>query len=156
MINSLERCSYTSKSGQYLSWDSRSKKVINANAERAKCGRKLLPEHHCRETVENIKDAVGDELRHVLSDIKMIQGANVPETEAEISFQQSSALFELPRLSPNTLKGVITSPPYCNRYDYTRTYALELVYLGSGEETIKEMRQALLSCTVESKPKLRL
>ena len=63
MINSLERCSYTSKSGQYLSWDSRSKKVINANKERAASGRKLLPEHHCREIVENIKDAVIDELK---------------------------------------------------------------------------------------------
>ena len=36
MINSLERCSYTSKSGQYLSWDSRSKKVFNANVARKK------------------------------------------------------------------------------------------------------------------------
>lgn len=154
MINSLERCSYTSKSGQYLSWDSRSKKVINANEERAKAGRKLLPEHHCRETVENIKDAVCDELRHVLADVKMIQSTSGSETDAEISFKQNSVLFELPQLSPGTLKGVITSPPYCNRYDYTRTYALELVYLGIGEETIKEMRQALLSCTVESKPKI--
>ena len=58
------------------------------------------------------------------------------------------------QIDADTLKGVITSPPYCNRYDYTRTYALELVYLGIGEETIKEMRQALLSCTVESKPKI--
>ena len=154
MINSLERCSYTSKSGQYLSWDSRSKKVINVNEERAKAGRKLLPEHHCRETVENIKDAVCDELRHVLADVKMIQSTSGSETDAEISFKQNSVLFELPQLSPDTLKGVITSPPYCNRYDYTRTYALELVYLGIGEETIKEMRQALLSCTVESKPKI--
>ena len=154
VINSLERCSYTSKSGQYLSWDSRSKKVIEANIERERTGRKLLPQHHCREVVENIKDAVTDELQHVLSDIKMIQSNGYSETQATIDYKQNSVLFELPQIADNYLKGVITSPPYCNRYDYTRTYALELVYLGIGEETIKEMRQALLSCTVESKPKI--
>lgn len=154
IINSLERCSYTSKSGQYLSWDSRSKKVIEANIEREKAGRKLLPQHYCREVIENIKDAVTDELQHVLSDIMMIQSSGYGETQARIDFKQNSVLFELPQIEDNLLKGVITSPPYCNRYDYTRTYALELVYLGIGEETIKEMRQALLSCTVESKPKI--
>lgn len=154
VINSLERCSYTSKSGQYLSWDSRSKKVIEANIERKKAGRKLLPQHHCREVVENIKDAITEELQHVLSDITMIQSNGYSETRATIDYKQNSVLRELPKIEDNLLKGVITSPPYCNRYDYTRTYALELVYLGIGEETIKEMRQALLSCTVESKPKI--
>ena len=154
VINSLERCSYTSKSGQYLSWDSRSKKVIEANKERAKAGRRLLPEHHCREEIENIKDAIRDELRHVLSDIKMIQASGNNETQAEILYKQNSVLFELPKMPDGLLKGVITSPPYCNRYDYTRTYALELVYLGIGEDAIKQLRQDLLSCTVESKPKI--
>lgn len=154
VINSLERCSYTSKSGQYLSWDSRSKKVIEANKERAQAGRRLLPEHHCREKIENIKDAITDELQHVLSDIRMIQASGNNETHAEIQYKQNSVLFELPQIPDGLLKGVITSPPYCNRYDYTRTYALELVYLGIGEDTIKQMRQALLSCTVESKPKI--
>ena len=154
MINSLERCSYTSKSGQYLSWDSRSKKVIRANEERLKAGRKLLPQHFCRDIVENIKDAVLDELEHVASDIKTIQANNSGETDATIQYKQKSVLFDLPEMPDNTLKGVITSPPYCNRYDYTRTYALELVYLGAGEKEIRDMRQALLSCTVESKTKI--
>ena len=43
VVNSLERCSYTSKSGQYLSWDSRSKKVIRTNLAREKAGKKPLP-----------------------------------------------------------------------------------------------------------------
>ncbi len=154
MINSLERCSYTSKSGQYLSWDSRSKKVIEANIERAKTGKKLLPQHQCREFVGNIKETVLEELQHVLLDIEAIQSSGNVETNATIEYKQNSVLFELPQLEDNILKGVITSPPYCNRYDYTRTYALELVYLGIGEETIKRMRQELLSCTVESKPKI--
>lgn len=154
MINSLERCSYTSKNGQYLSWDCRSKKTINANKKRAATGRKLLPEHHCREIIETIEDAVSCELQRVLSDIKVIQEYGKLDSQASIQFKQNSVLFELPQIKDNMLKGVITSPPYCNRYDYTRTYALELVYLGIDENAIKKMRQALLSCTVESKSKI--
>ena len=154
MINSLERCSYTSKSGQYLSWDSRSKKVINVNKDRVASGRELLPEHYCRKHIENIHSAVSDELSHVLRDVRIIQASGYTDSQATIQHKQNSVLFELPQIPDNLLKGVITSPPYCNRYDYTRTYALELVYLGINENTIKKMRQDLLSCTVESKPKI--
>ena len=49
---------------------------------------------------------------------------------------------------------MITSPPYANRYDYTRTYALELAYLGV-QERIFDLRQDLLSCTVENRSKMK-
>ena len=48
---------------------------------------------------------------------------------------------------------VFTSPPYCNRYDYTRTYALELALLGIDEAEIVRLRQDMLSCTVENRAK---
>jgi len=48
---------------------------------------------------------------------------------------------------------IMTSPPYCNRYDYTRTYALELALLGVDEEHIRHLRQEMLSCTVENRSK---
>ncbi len=48
---------------------------------------------------------------------------------------------------------VITSPPYANRYDYTRTYALELAWLGYDEHRFKTLRQTLLSATVENHSK---
>ena len=44
-------------------------------------------------------------------------------------------------------------PPYCNRYDYTRTYALELALLGVTEDELVGLRQAMLSCTVENRAK---
>ncbi len=59
----------------------------------------------------------------------------------------------MPTLASKSFSGLITSPPYCNRYDYTRTYALELAMLGVGEEAIREMRQTMLSCTVENREK---
>lgn len=154
MLNSLERCSYTTKSGQYLSWDSRSEKVKRANINRQSKGRKLLPEHFVRNTILDIQETVVSELQHILTDIENIQSLGNKGTNASIDFQEKSVLFELPTMPDKCLKGVITSPPYCNRYDYTRTYALELVYLGANEDGIKKMRQDLLSCTVESKVKI--
>lgn len=154
IINSLERCSYTTKGGQYLGWDSRSKKVINANKVRAAKGQKLLPPKTVRETILNCKETVISELEHVIHDIDVIQNVSAKYEKAHIEYARSSVLFELPKLADNILRGVITSPPYCNRYDYTRTYALELVYLGLGDTEIKQMRQELLSCTVESKSKI--
>ena len=154
VVNSLEKCSYTSKDGQYLRWDSRASKILLANAERCKMGRQPLPKHQCRKTIENISDAVKEELNRILTDIIMLQFSKNTDIKANIDFKQKSVLFELPLIANNTLNGVITSPPYCNRYDYTRTYALELVYLGLGEKEIKELRQSLLTCTVESKTKI--
>jgi DNA modification methylase len=65
-----------------------------------------------------------------------------------------SCLEILPTLKEESFDLVISSPPYCNRYDYTRTYALELVFLGVDEEEIRRLRQGLLSCTVENKDKI--
>ncbi len=66
---------------------------------------------------------------------------------------ESSCLELLPTMEAASVDVVLTSPPYANRYDYTRTYALELVYLGSDEERVKQLRQTMLSCTVENKDK---
>ena len=64
--------------------------------------------------------------------------------------RRGSCLEILPALADECADLVLTSPPYCNRYDYTRTYALELVYLGTSDAQIKRLRQAMLSCTVEN------
>lgn len=156
VINSLERISYTSKSGQYLSWDTRSKKVQLANSARIAKGKKILPEKYVRTQIFQAKETIICELQHVADDIETIQKISTNYTCADIKYKLNSALFEIPKLPGNILKGVITSPPYCNRYDYTRTYALELVYLGITEDKIRKMRQDLLSCTVESKSKIDL
>lgn len=154
IVNSLERCSYTIKSGQYLGWDYRSPKVIKANEERKAHGKKLLRKKVVRKIISDAHKLIVEELAHVISEIKLIQENNNEDNSAHINYVQNTVLKELPLLEDNSINGVITSPPYCNRYDYTRTYALELVYLGLGEQEIKDLRQALLSCTVESKSKI--
>lgn len=154
IINSLERCSYTSKAGQYLGWDCRSRKAIDANRRRTQKGQKPFPLKHVRDVILDSKETILEELRHVLADIEIIQNNSNDNQNAEIEFTPASVLYKLPELEENFLTGVITSPPYCNRYDYTRTYALELVYLGLSEQEVKDMRQNLLSCTVESRSKI--
>lgn len=154
ILNSLEPCSYTAKSGQYLGWDSRSKKVIRANALRDSKGQKPLSAKTVRTNILDSRNTILLELTHVIHDIETIQRSSQKHPDASITYTQGSVLFELPKLADGFLKGVITSPPYCNRYDYTRTYALELVYLGLNGNDIKQLRQELLSCTVESKSKL--
>ncbi len=60
----------------------------------------------------------------------------------------------LPEFSAKDIDLIVTSPPYCNRYDYTRTYALELAYLGVSADQLNQFRQDLLSCTVENRTKV--
>lgn len=113
-----------------------------------------LPKKVVRAVISDAHELIVEELERVIEEIKEIQKANSEDSSSHIKFVQNTVLEELPLLDDNSINGVITSPPYCNRYDYTRTYALELVYLGLGEQDIKNMRQALLSCTVESRSKV--
>jgi site-specific DNA-methyltransferase (cytosine-N4-specific) len=45
--------------------------------------------------------------------------------------------MERPKLPEAKFDVVLTSPPYCNRYDYMRTYAIELAFCGSTENVIR-------------------
>lgn len=152
IINSLEESSYTRKDGQYLAWDSRSKKIVNANIERAKQGKKPINRLN-KGDIPTIKESLQVELKTVISDIIHLQKVQA-FTNAKIIFKEGSSLTQLPNLPSGILDGVVTSPPYCNRYDYTRTYALEMNYLGLSSSEISKLRQNLISCTVENKPKL--
>ena len=125
-----------------------------ANRSRAAKGQRILPQKYVREVILDAKPTILEELEHIVDDIETIQNNNLEDSSAQIQYVTNSVLYELPKLNSDTLNGVITSPPYCNRYDYTRTYALELVYLGEDEDSLKTMRQNLLSCTVESKSKM--
>lgn len=155
LVNSLEPLSYTAKDGQYLRWDIRSQKIIEANAARIASGREPLKVKLDKGNLPTVKTILVEELTKAIDDISYLQRNMPPFSQnVKITFKQASALLELPLLKENTIDGVITSPPYCNRYDYTRIYALELVYLGMDEAAIRKTRQALLSCTVESKSKI--
>jgi site-specific DNA-methyltransferase (cytosine-N4-specific) len=153
ILNSLEKTSYTAKDGQFLRWDYRSKKMLNSAEYRKQNGKPPLVIRLDKGNLPTLKQSLLEELNGVYYDISAIQKNSEP-TKSKLQFIKASALYELPKLKSNILNGVITSPPYCNRYDYTRTYALELAYLGITDEKIKLLRQELLSCTVENKSKI--
>jgi site-specific DNA-methyltransferase (cytosine-N4-specific) len=153
-LNSLEAVSYTAKDGQYLRWDHRSQKVIETNNRREKAGRPPLKTKFDKGPIPFAKDIIVEELQAMVSDVRHIQDQGTSENGASICVFQRSVLEALPAMEGNSIDGVITSPPYCNRYDYTRTYALELAFLGLDNEDIKTLRQELLTCTVENRSKI--
>lgn len=153
ILNTLERVSYTIKSGQYLSWDHRCPKTIALNEARIAAGKRPFVTKKDKGEIPPFKETLIVEFTQILEDIKTLQKKK-GEITADCTFIEGSVLYEIAKIPSDTVSGVITSPPYCNRYDYTRTYALELAYLGKSNEDVKKLRQQLLSCTVESKTKL--
>ena len=154
ILNSLERISYSAKDGQYLRWDCRCPKIIEAEKARLAAGKKPFVVKLNKGTLLSLKEALVEEISVVIADIIALQSQKDNFKGTQCQFICGSALFEMPKIGSNTINGVITSPPYCNRYDYTRTYAMELAYLGTDEAGIRSLRQELLSCTVENKTKV--
>lgn len=141
-LNVLESVSYTRKDGQYLRWDERSSRDLN--------GRPFN-----KGVIPGFADALKNQLEIMRDDLAPLE--LFPEANADrgsITIDQGSCLRVLPAIGESCYDAVITSPPYCNRYDYTRTYALELAFLDVNEDGLKALRQDLLSCTVENRPKV--
>lgn len=149
LMSLLEEVSFTRKDGQYLRWDSRAGKIQDNNAKRLAQGKKPI-EGIDKGELPAVKPLLLEKLGRVIIDLGKLQRDVPPPSRQELI--EGSTLYTLPALPADHIAAVITSPPYANRYDYTRTYALELAYLGV-EEKIFKLRQHLLSCTVENKPK---
>ncbi len=132
----LESASYTRKDGQYLRWDYRSGRKLRARVHKGE----ILP----------FQDALEARLREIEDDVDPLRkryGRGAP------TLLTGSSLSLLRKLADGAFDVVVTSPPYANRYDYTRTYALELAWLGYGQDEFRQLRQQMLSATVENKSK---
>ena len=140
----LESVSYTRKDGQCLRWDYRS-------------GRKAGNRPFNKGRIYGFDEAIDEKLENILSDANTLGAPNLFDSDTtqigDSVFLQGTVLREMPLLKKNQFSAIITSPPYCNRYDYTRTYALELAALGISGKNLVDMRQDLLSCTVENRAK---
>ncbi len=141
----LEEISFTRKDGQYLRWDHRS-------------GRKQGNRPFDKGEIFDFDHAITRKLSDISADLSLtpVQPSlfqNGHGAHGEIKLLSGSCLEIMPQFSSNTYDAIITSPPYCNRYDYTRTYALELALLGVNEQEILKLRQDMLSCTVENRAK---
>lgn len=70
--------------------------------------------------------------------------------EPRVLLADSRRLEELDFHTPPTL--VITSPPYLNRYDYTRSYCLELCFhFVANFEELRNLRHSILRSHIESR-----
>ena len=141
----LEAVSFTRKDGQYLRWDSRS-------------GRKNGHKPFSKGEVYTFREAIVKKLDEIIFDLVNRRESHGLFTQPKLSSKEiklfrGSVLDILPTLKTSSYTAIITSPPYCNRYDYTRTYALELAMLGITESQLAQLRQNMLSCTVENRPK---
>ncbi len=156
----LEEISYTRKDGQYLRWDYRS-------------GRSQGKKAFNKGRILSFSEAIRAKLDQMAWDISaMSTQTGMPTTgQLVLDFEErseerreavntsipqvieGSCLDVLPTVPDESIDCFLTSPPYANRYDYTRTYALELVYLGCSHEDVTRLRPAMLSCTVENKAK---
>jgi DNA modification methylase len=146
----LEEISFTRKDGQYLRWDYRSKRDLNGKPfDKGK--------------ILTFEEALRNKLNQILIDLSPSQPVNLFEQfdfngngkeKNAVNLIEGSCLEELPKLESDFFDFIITSPPYCNRYDYTRTYALELIFLGQDNDQVRNLRQSMLSCTVENKEKI--
>ena len=136
-LSVLEEVSYTRKDGQYLRWDERSGRPLRARLNKG--------------PIPTFADALSRRVAEIANDIeplKRIYGGGTPV------FFAGSSLEMLRETPDNFYDMVMTSPPYANRYDYTRTYALELAWLDFDHAGFSELRQRMLSATVENKSKL--
>jgi DNA modification methylase len=140
----LEAISYTRKDGQYLRWDYRS-------------GRRQGKKTFDKGPIVQFDKAVSDKLAQIVTDLRVGEFPNElfapTPSRADIVLYPGSCLQILPKLPAGSYDCIITSPPYCNRYDYTRTYALELALLGVDEAALATLRQDMLTCTVENRAK---
>ena len=132
----LEEVSYTRKDGQYLRWDGRCGRALRGGMDKG--------------PIPSLAEALKKRLAELVADAKVLGTRYAAVTPRIV---QGSALRELASLATDSVGLTITSPPYANRYDYTRTYALELAWLGHDQAAFGALRQALLSATVENRSK---
>ena len=133
----LEDVSFTRKDGQYLRWDYRSGRTLRAKMHKG--------------PIPTFKQAVEARLFEMIQDMEILKqeyGGSAPKLVV------GSCLDSMQQLEDASFDMAITSPPYANRYDYTRTYALELAWLGYDQAKFVDLRQQMLSATVENRTKL--
>ena len=145
----LEDVSFTRKDGQYLRWDRRAR-------------RKRVSNSFTKGHIKGFREAIVEQLHRMACEmegvapdgqltIELLERSNAGPAPQIL---EGSSLELLPTFPDAKFDFIFTSPPYCNRYDYTRTYALELAYLGYDSKQVSALRQRLLTCTVENREKV--
>jgi len=135
LLATLEETSFTSKDGQFL-------RIVK---------RKAKP----------VRAAFADRVGRMVQDLKShhLTRGNGHACQSLVFLGDARSLPRDVQEYAGTVSAVVTSPPYLNRYDYSRTYSLELCLLwdDSGKilvekfEDLKRIRHSLLRSHIESR-----
>jgi DNA modification methylase len=127
LISILEQISYTSKDGQFL---------------------RLVEKE-----IPPVKNVLRRQLTQMVADLRKQEQFLFKNEKASVRIFEGDAREScLPKEYWGKVKGVITSPPYLNRYDYSRTYALELCTISVETfDELRNIRHKLLRSHIESK-----
>lgn len=81
------------------------------------------------------------EIDKIVNDLHMVAGKKFAEADVYLADARN-----LENLQPNSIDAVITSPPYPNEKDYTRTTRLESVLLGfiTNKEELRKLKRTLV------------
>ena len=81
------------------------------------------------------------EIEKIATDLRKVKGKTFPDVEVHLADARNLEVIE-----PNSIDAVITSPPYPNEKDYTRTTRLESVLLGfiNSKEELRELKKRLV------------
>lgn len=126
LLSILEDVSYTSKDGQFL-----------------RLVKKKIP---------SVSVKLKEKLNRMVDDLAFRNNIGLNGGgSAEIKYADARD-FRLPKKYHGKINAVITSPPYLNRYDYSRSYALELCMLFVKDfDAMRTIRHSLLRSHIESK-----
>jgi hypothetical protein len=82
------------------------------------------------------------EVRKMIADLRQVRGGSLPVCQVHHADSRSLAGI----LAPGSIDAVITSPPYPNEKDYTRTTRLESVMLGfvNNKAELRALKQQLV------------
>ena len=77
------------------------------------------------------------EIEKMSNDLRLVAGKSFPDSKVHLTDARNLDVLE-----PNSVDAVITSPPYPNEKDYTRTTRLKSVLLGfiNSKEELRELR----------------
>lgn len=127
LLSIIETVSRTSKDGQFL-------RLVE----------KLIPP---------VRDALRGILSTMISDLSLQHQTLFKNGKVRVTASAGDARDDVwARKYSNRVAAIITSPPYLNRYDYSRTYALELCLLTvKSHREMVDVRHSLLRSHVESR-----
>lgn len=126
LLSILEAVSNTSKDGQFL-------RLVEKNAP-------------------PVRDALREMLTKMIHDLSEIRVFGPAGKAKTLVTRGDAREMCLPRRYVGNISAIITSPPYLNRYDYSRTYALELCLLTvKSHKDMVGVRHSLLRSHVESR-----